>query len=164
MQHGRTLNWLREPFWERHFGTSCQASAVPSGTHLIRTELGVPTLLRYAAITRLNYQECGRNKTMRALDDDTYPHTAPLLLRAPPPTRALTIYYITILTPPTNLCAFLSQLFCIFSVVMDRRRSRFHHEEILVSGDSPWEGGCNYTNEPGRKNTRHKQQVKIPSA
>ena len=87
---------------------------------------------------------------MRALDDDTYPHTAPLLLRAPPPTRALTIYYITILTPPTNLCAFLSQLFCIFSVVMDRRRSRFHHEEILVSGDSPWEAATTRTNRAER--------------
>ena len=38
-------------------------------------------------------KECGRNKPMRALNDDTYPHTTPLPLRAPPSTRALHCFH-----------------------------------------------------------------------
>ena len=107
--NGRTLHWLQEPFWERYFGTSCQLSAVPLGTRLLyfdtrtRTELGVPTLLRYAATTRSNYQGMRTKQTdARAQRRHISTRNPSAPARAPIYARA-SLFSLSIISPFSHL-------------------------------------------------------------
>ena len=93
----------------------------PLGTRLLyfdtrtRTELGVPTLLRYAATTRLNYQGMRTKQTdARARRRHISTHSPSTPARAPTYARAYYLLYHHSHTSNKPLCVSLSAILYIF--------------------------------------------------